>query len=313
MKRWVLALLLVVAGAPAAEAHDALGALDACIGSLDRGLDIGYGRIAARCPDLTPSLLASPWAPWLPADWNKADNQLSAQGLSELRDLLAREAAPAPAGSGLHVERVGAVLARVTAPPPSQTGWWSRFKQRLRGLFAPRPAQQGGWWRRLFGEVHLGQGVVKAIVWGSLALVVALALAVVLNELRLAGLLRTRQRIARGVSGADAGGLGLTLTEIERASLGAQPALLLEFIATRLAEQERLPPARALTVQEVARRARLPNEADRARLAELAAVCERVRFSGRDVAPQTLTGALAQGRELLTMLATAAVAAPGTV
>jgi hypothetical protein len=310
VKRWVLALLLVAAGAPAAQTRDALGTLDACIGELDRGLDVGYARIAARCPELTPSLLASPWAAWLPADWNKPDNQLSAQGLSELRDLLARESAPAVTGRVLGIERVGAVLAKIhEAPPP--VGWWSRFKQWLRELFTPRPSQERGWWRWLFGDAHLAPGLTKAIVWGSLTFVIALAVAVVLNELRLAGLLRARQRGARAARAADAGHGGLTLAEIDRASPAAQPALLLDFIATRLAEQDRLPPARAFTAREVARRARLPDEADRVRLAELAAVCERVRFSGRAVAPQAVAAAVARGRELLSTLATATVSAPG--
>src|SRR5271170_1080716 len=122
-------MLFVGAAAPAAQTRDALGALDACISELDRGLDVGYARISARCPELAPSLLASPWAAWLPADWNKPDNQLSAQGLSELRDLLAREAAPAAAGRELHVAQVGAVLARVTAAQPARAGWWWRVRQ----------------------------------------------------------------------------------------------------------------------------------------------------------------------------------------
>ena len=309
MARWLLALLFVAAGAPAAQTRDALGALDDCLGQLDRGLDIGYARISARCPELTPSLLASPWAAWLPADWNKPDNQLSAQGLSELRDLLAREAAPAAAGHQLHVERVAAVLARVTAAQAPQAGWWARCKQWLRELFTPRPSQERGW-RGLLAGIHLAPGLKQAIVWGSLALVMAFAVAVLLNELRLAGLLRRRQRVTRAACAADAGRIALTLAEIERASVAAQPALLLDCIAMRLAEQDRLPPARAFTAQEVARRARLSDEADRARLTELAAVCERVRFSGRTVAPEAVAAALARGRELLSTLAMAAMAAP---
>jgi hypothetical protein len=311
VSRWLPGLLLVAAGAAGAESRDALSALDTCIGQLDRGLDIGYARISARCPELTPSLLASPWAAWLPADWNTADNQLSAQGLSELRDLLGRETAPPAAGRPLHIERVGAVLARVTEAQPPRTGWWPRFKRWLRDLFTPRPSDERSWWRRLLGDIHLTQGLKQAIVWASLALVMALAVAVVLNELRLAGLLRRRQRVTPSASAADAGRIGLTLAEIERASLGEQPALLLDFIARRLVEQERLPPARAFTTREVVRRARLSDEADRVRLTELAAVCERVRFSGHAVAPQAVAAAVARGRELLSTLAMAAMAAPG--
>lgn len=310
MSRRLLALLLLVAGVPGAQGRDALGVLDACIGTLDRGLDIGYARIAARCPDLTPSLLESPWAPWLPADWNKPDNQLSAQGLSELRELLARESGAAAAGRHLRTERVGGVLAGIAKSEPAGGGWWVRFKQWLRELLTQRPQQEQGWWRRLFGDVQLEQGVLRSLVWGSLALVVVLAVVVILNELRVAGLLRQRGSQRRTLASAAARA-GLSLGEIEHASPGAQPALLLEFIAARLAEQDRLPPARAFTARELTRRARLQRESDRLRLGELAGVCERMRFSGQDVAPQVVAGAMAQGRELLNALEAPAAAASG--
>src|SRR5205823_448387 len=61
-------------------------------------------------------------------------------------------------------------------------------------------------------------------------------------------------------------------------------------------------PARARTGHELTRAARLRGESDRERLSELAAACERVRFSGREPAPQALAVALARGRELLAAL-----------
>ena len=179
---------------------------------------------------------------------------------------------------------------------------WARFKQWLRELLTPQAREEGGWWRRVFGDVQLERAVLRAIVWGSLALMVALAVAVVLNELRVAGWLRPRARRRRAQVTADAARLPLTLGDIENASPAAQPALLLEFIANRLAEQDRLPPARAFTVREVARRARLRDDAERARLAELAGVCERVRFSAGELAPQIVAAGMARGRELLAAL-----------
>jgi hypothetical protein len=62
-------------------------------------------------------------------------------------------------------------------------------------------------------------------------------------------------------------------------------------------------------VRELSGAARLEDAADRARLRELAATCERVRFSDEEVAPAMLARALAQGRELLASL-DAAVAQP---
>jgi hypothetical protein len=312
VSHWGLALLLVAAGAPGEPPRDAPAALEACIQQLDSGLDIGYARIAERCPDLAPTLLRSPWAAWLPADWNRPGNQLSSRGLSELRDLLSRESVPAPTGGHqLQIERVAAVLQRIARAEPAPQGRWARFKHWLRGLFTPQqPNETAGWWRRLFGEARLEEGALRAIVWSSLALVIALAVAVVVNELRVAGLLRPRGAQVRPGSVDGFSRDAMTLEEIGRANPAEQPAMLLESIAARLAEQQRLPPARALTVRELTRQARLPHESDRSRLAELAAVCERVRFSAHDITPLVMAEAIARGREVLSALETAALS-PG--
>ena len=68
MTRALLALLLAAALPPCAQARDALEAIDDCVARLDTELDVGYARIAARCPDLTAALAESSFAPWLPAD-----------------------------------------------------------------------------------------------------------------------------------------------------------------------------------------------------------------------------------------------------
>jgi hypothetical protein len=303
MRRWLLALVLAAAGLPGARAHDALGAIDACLKQLDRGLDVGYQRIAARCPDLTPSLAQSQWAPWLPRDWNQPENLLSASGLTELRTLLTREPIWAPDGRAPRVARVAAVLATLTQPDQPRGGWWARFRQWLREALTPPPQRADpGWLRRMIAEAGLSQAVLEGVVWGALLLVIALAGAVVVNELRIAGLLKGGHRAPGGARAAQPLPAALTLQDLEHASPFRQPTLLLEIITTRLAEQDRLPPARALTVHELTRAARLPEESDRERLRELATACERVRFSDREPAPQTLSAALARGRELLAAL-----------
>jgi hypothetical protein len=302
MRCWLLALLLTAAGAAAAATGDALNAIDDCLGQLDPALDVGYERIAQRCPDLGPSLAASPWAPWLPRNWNEHNNTLSAGGLQELRTLLTRPApvagVPAP-----RVERVAAVLAALAPNERPRGGWWARFKQWLREILSPRPVDPGqAWWRRLIGGLSLSQALRQAILWGALALVVALVGAIVINELRVAGLLRRRPRRTFRSGAVPYSPARLSLEQVEQASPGLQPRLLLEVIVARLREQERLPPARALTLHELQRAARLPAHADRERLAALTAACERVRFAAQEVPAAMLTAALARGRELLAAL-----------
>src|SRR5204863_304739 len=151
MSRWLLALLLAAAGWPTAGAHDALDAIDGCLRELDPGLDVGYQRIAARCPDLTPTLVQSQYAAWLPRDWNQTGNLLSADGLTELRALLTREPAATAARRAPSVEHLAAVLAKVTQSDQPRAGWWTRLKQWLRevhGCPGSRIASACGSWPR---------------------------------------------------------------------------------------------------------------------------------------------------------------------
>jgi uncharacterized protein DUF4129 len=293
MRRWLLALLLTAAAAPLASARDALAAIDACRARLDAGLDVGFTRIAERCPDLAPSLAGSPAAAWLPPDWDKPGNELSAAGLAELRTLLTRQPAAVSARAP-RVARVAAVLAGLAASDHRQRGWWARFRQWLREVLARRPPEEdSGWLKRLLSGISLPQ----AVTWSALAGVIALAAAIVVNELRIAGFFgRSRRRSAPAAG--DGAAAQLTLWEVERAAPVEQPRLLLELIVIRLREQDRLPPPRALTVHELNRVARL-EAPDRERLHALTTACERVRFGPRGVAPPTLAAALARGRELL--------------
>ena len=311
MARALLALLLAAALVPCAQARAALEAIDDCLARLDTELDVGYARIAARCPDLTAALGASSFAPWLPADWKRPDNQLSAAGLSELRAQLVRESGggdnrrPAPRS-----ERVASVLASVTHGDAASIGWWQRFKDWLRRILTTRAQTDSGWLRRWLAGIELSRSATRLITWASFAIVVALAAGIVINELRIAGVLRGR-RARSQARGADLSrGGSAALEEIERAAPEQQPALLLELIAARLAALRRLPPARALTARELERQARLPEESGRARLAELVTVCERVRFSGAAVSSASLTAAVRGGRALLAALATAPLALP---
>jgi hypothetical protein len=296
--RRLIGLLFLLAAATSAHGGELLGTLDECIGRLDQELDVGYERIAARCPELTPALAQSRWAPWLPADWNQPRNQLSAQGLAQLRTLLSRELAPRALGRAPRAEHAGAALARIAAPENPRLGWWQRVKRWLRGLIEPHHEEDAdaatGW----LGGLDLEHGAGQVVAGIALVLVIALAAAILLNELRVAGLLR-RRRVGRGdtltgrAAGEDA------VADLEAAEPLEQPALLLELITARLTEQERLPPARALTTHEVVRRAHLPAESERPHLAELAAACEYLRFSARTLAAASLASAVSAGRRVL--------------
>jgi hypothetical protein len=300
MSRGLLALMLMLAAAPALAARDALSAIDGCIGKLDPELDVGYEKIAARCPDLTPSLEHSPWAAWLPSEWNKPQNTLSAPGLRQLRVLIVREAARTTAKHEPRIERLAPVLAALKASAGAHRSGWQRFKDWLREVLQPGAAQpRRGWLRRLIDSIGLSGALLDAITYGALALVALLAGVIVANELRAGGVLRALRRGGAARTAALPTAAAPGWPDIEDSAPAQRPRVLLEAIAARLIETQRLPPARALTTRELVLAARLTDATDRARLAELAAACERVRFAARPPPAQMLGAALARGRELL--------------
>src|SRR5580698_9672953 len=104
----LVGVMVWMAGAQLAAAQTDVGgvlqAIDACVLRLNPDVDIGYDRVAARCPALVRRVSESGVSAWLPRDWQRAGNDLSAAGLRELRQSLARELT-AVGGAG---ERVGA-------------------------------------------------------------------------------------------------------------------------------------------------------------------------------------------------------------
>jgi hypothetical protein len=308
MRRRLYVALLVLAAPVAplrAAGPDALAAIDACTARLDAELDVGYERIAARCPDLAPALEQSGWAAWLPHGWKESRNDLSAGSLLELRAVVQRELATRPAARTPRVERLNEILADLGSTGQQRSGAWARFKKWVRSLFE-RGGQQSdeSWLNRMVSRIGISDAAIEIITYIALGLVVSLAGFIVFNELRVAGVIGSRrdQRSADGDADALAGRPRLAWSEIESAALLEQPRLLLELIAAKLTDLKRLPPAGAFTVRELTRAADLREEADRKRLVELALTAERARYADGAVEPPAVEMAVRHGRELLTRL-----------
>ena len=279
----------------------ALDAIDSCVRKLNPDVDVGYERIVARCPDLVVRLEQGRWAAWLPRDWKRPNNDLSAGGLRELRELLAN--APDAGNRAPSVASLPAVLASLAQQDSAAVGWWTQTRTWLREAFERREQATGeGWLARLIAQNGLSQAVLEIVSYAALALVVVLAGAILVNELRVGGALgRLRKRFAARPAFVRAGvpHAGPTRADVQNAAVLQRPRVLLELIIACLAEDSRLPPARGLTVRELTRLARLPDQADRDRLAELARVSERVRFSNTGVSEAAITTVVEDGWLLL--------------
>ena len=261
-----LAEPLVAFGAapPAKPATDvALEALDSCLEKLNPEIDIGYDRIVGRCPQLARRLEESGWSTWFPRDWKRAGNDLSAGGLRELREILLRESARGAERSRRpSVAALPAALADLEPTTSARNGWWARTKEWLRDAFErSQEEDDAGWLGRLVGQNGLGQVVLELTSYVALMVVVLLAGIIVINELRVSGVVG---RVLRGFARQRAPIVdvkprrdGLSWDDVCGAPLSRRPQLLLEMVVARLTEASCLPPARALTVREVTRLARL--------------------------------------------------------
>lgn len=276
--------------------------IDSCVSRLDPQLDIGYDRIAARCPELIRQLEGGAWAPWLPRGWKEARNDLSAGGLREFRELVNRESGAGDSSAGPDVRHLRTILTAL-AGSHSETGW-SRFKAWLRSVLERReqPTDES-WLARMVSHVGVSQSVIRVVTYAALTAVVLLAGVIIVNEARTAGLLRKRRGSARKRREIAAGdSTVMAWGDIEQAQPRDRPRLLLELIVRRLSDRGLLPPAGALTVRELTRTARLPEAGDRSRLTALALAAERVRYSAREFESAGLDESVAQGRELLERL-----------
>jgi hypothetical protein len=278
--------------------------IDSCVGRLDPQLDIGYDRVAARCPELMRQLEAGDWAPWLPRGWKESGNDLSAGSLREFRELVDRESAARDSTAIVapDVRHLQPILAALAGSRNENS--WSRFKSWLRSVLErPEQPTDESWLSRMVSHVGVSQSVIRLITYGALAAVVLLAAVIVVNEARTAGLVPKRRGAARTRRElAAAGRLGTSWGDIERAQLLDRPRLLLQLVLRRLSERGFLPPAGALTVRELSRAARLPEADDRSRLTDLAFAAERVRYSATESVSVGLDGPIAGGRELLDRL-----------
>jgi hypothetical protein len=309
----LVGVMLWMAGAQLAAAQTDVGgvlqAIDACVLRLNPEVDIGYDRVAARCPALVRRVSESGVAAWLPRDWQRPGNDLSAGGLRELRQSLARELTVAGDGDGAgervgaaSVERIHDVLASLARSGGERSGWWARTKAWLRSVFEQgEPAAEEGWLARMVGERGFSQTVVELISYVALGLVAVLAVGIVVNELRVAGVfgrLRRRLAVLDGVPVA-AGRGALTWDDVQKAPVLQRAGLLLELVVARLAEVLRVRSVRGLTVRELMRAVQLPDETDRERLLVLARTAERMRFGGVEVSGAEVAAAVEGGRVLL--------------
>jgi len=298
---------LVTADALAASAAAVVKApvTSACLQRLDAHVDIGYDRIAARCPDLARQLNANDGSAWLPSAWKEPGNDLSPEGLRQLGLLVDREQSLRIAGRLPDVGALPGILGQLKRSARTPAGSWSRFGDWLRSLLQAREpgaeaSSADGWLARTIARAGLPQAVIEVVSYAALVFVIVVALFIVFNELRASGCLGWvgRHRPARGPAVVGDGGIERDVN-LEEVDPRERPRLLLERILRALVEYRQLPPPRAMTIRELSSAANLSGAGERRSFENLARLAERLRFSGAEVGGDSLTEVLGEGGELL--------------
>jgi len=299
VKRLVMLLgLCCAAGAHADDA--ALRAVETCRAKLDARVDVGIERVRRRCPDLLPALEKAPWRELLPATLGERREEISAQSLRALAQLVRHAADPGAQRDAPERNTLDPVLAALGDQGQQGATRWERFKRWLEEKLETRPDDDGpGWLEKWARQFRTSEGVAQAITYVGYALVVLLVLFVIWQELRAAGLWAGMRRDARRRDPAAEWRRRLMLEDVFAAPLAERPGMLLKLLGEALARDQRLPAADGLTAAAMVRKARLDADDDRDALAQVARAAEQVRYAQQPPPDAALEGAVSNARGLL--------------
>lgn len=302
MRSIVVALGLLAAPAVfAQEDRSARQVLDHCVESVEVDV-VGMAALEAECPGLEQALIDLGLDPFI-ADWQR--DTIGVYGLMSLQSVEQRYREQPAAQSSVQVDSLQSVLEGLRQPVQAEQPltWFERFKRWLRNLMNSQDAEQGSWLTRLLDDYRLSETARNIIFYGSVLLVVLLAVAVVVNEVRVARKGRRKKDGMRTVeaAGAVAESLDARSLDLDAAARGDRPSILLQMLVATLVKSGRLQAERSLTHRELATRAKFDDSAQRESFRRVAQLAERVVYGGEN-APADLDEVVEAGRALHSQL-----------
>jgi hypothetical protein len=271
---WRCALLLCVLGlagvAPlSAEPPDSPHLIQDCA---QRATSEARGIEALRtaCPGIDKAVGSLGLDPLLPKDWPR---RISPRALADWNDLATRYARPTPAGMPDPARLQS--IARLLQPPPSSATWWERFKSWFKNWLRSDPGHWPNWLRSLPAWLPRAQ----ILIFASIALVLIAAVALIVVELRAAGVFesggRRSRQPRRGAQGLTAAAEPLTPADVDAAAPEVMPVILLRLLVEALTRSQRLDRDRVLTCRELITAARFDTAAQREIFARVALLAEQ--------------------------------------
>lgn len=301
MRAIVLVLWLLAAPAVfAQEDSSARQVLDECVESLASDV-IGMQALDEACPGLEQALIDLGLDPFISdLEWDT----IGRYGLRRLQSLEQWYREP-PDKSAAQVDSLQPVLEELRQPVQveQQLTWLERFKRWLRDMFSNKDAGEDTWLLDWLERHRLSETARNILFYGSVLLVVLLAVAVIVNEIRVARKNRLKRDPAKA-SGAAAGGddsFTSRSLDLDGATRSDRPSILLQMLVAALVKSGRLKAERSLTHRELAARARFDDSSQRESFRRVAQLAERVVYGGDD-APAELDEIVQAGRTLHSQL-----------
>jgi hypothetical protein len=296
--RW-LCVLILAGGAAFAGDDAALRAVDACRARLDPRADIGIERVQRRCPELLPALDRAPWRELLPHTMRERREELSADSLRALAELVRRSAVQEERRAAPDLTKLAPVLAALGAEGQEGVTRWERFKKWLKDKFDGRKDERRNWADDLSRKLETSEGIAQIITYAGYALVAGLVLYVIWAEVRAAGLFGAVRRAARRQNPAAEWRRQLLLADVAAAPLAERPGMLLRLLGEALTRAHRLPASAGMTAGAISRRAELESPEERAELTSVARVADEVRYAPTTPPDDLLASTVERAKALL--------------
>jgi hypothetical protein len=304
MKRWIGLLGLIVSGAALPADDAALRTVEACRARLDARTDVGIERIQKRCPELLPAMASAPWRDLLPRTLRERREEISAESLGALVELVRQSRDGASRREAPSRDRLEPVLADLGDKGEQGVSRWERFKRWLKDKLENRQEEdESSWIEKMARQFKTSEGVAQFITYAGYAMVGVLLGFVIWSELRAAGLLGGVRRASAREGPAAEWRRRILLADVAKAPLAERPGMLLRLLGDALTRAQRLPAAEGLTASAIAERARLDSADEREELRRVGATAEAVRYAAASPPDEAIEGTVATARALLERLA----------
>ncbi|HEY6644171.1 DUF4129 domain-containing protein [Povalibacter sp.] len=307
---------LVLLAAPVAGSQEEDSAAGAVVASRDliascietsSGDEVGLAELEEACPGLEHAITQSGYVGFISE--NEIE-QLTSHGLVDLQSIVERyRQPPAAAATDADIARLGPILDAIEEEQRVERPLtlFERFKRWMNGQMQRPSPEQETWLNRWLKDFDVPERITRTIVYASILVILLAALAVVVNELRAAGIFRRRGRRASVVPITGEGTFDLsraTLADLDRVPAAERPALLLRVLVNTLLNTGRLRTEKSLTHRELGSRAAFDAVDQRHAFNRVASLSERILYGSRQVSPEEIDAVLDEGRGLDRQLST---------